>query len=42
MNFQIGVLKSIFNWYLISMKNFNWFFIFISKRENRFKNPLES
>jgi hypothetical protein len=42
MNFQIGALELIFNWYLISMKKINWFLIFVSKRENRFKNPLES
>jgi hypothetical protein len=39
MNFQIGVLKSIFNWYLISIKIFNWFLIFISKKGKSFQKP---
>ena len=42
MNFQIGVLKSIFNWYLISMKKFRLVFNIHFKKGNRFKNPLES
>jgi hypothetical protein len=27
MNFQVVSFESIFNWYLISMKDFNWYLI---------------